>query len=477
MNFEPHYASLHPCPTSRQEVKEGAPMAGNRPHVLAVPLPAQGHVKPLMSLCRQIAKHGIKVTFVNAESIHHKILSASPQQDEDDSIVMETVPDGFTPEDDPNNPFTLLETLPKTMPQSLTDLIQRINSSNPNEKVTCLIADLSFYWIFDTADKMGVEPVGFSPPSVACLAFLLHAPKLLEQGNLNINGSLHNGDAISLSNDIPSWRKDDLPWSFSGDPKTEKVFFEIVKGYKEASKAKWWLCNSCHELEPAATELLPNVLTIGPLNLLDNNVKSTNFFSEDLSSLCWLNAQADGSVVYVSFGSLAVFSQQQLDELALGLELSGRAFLWVVRPDLANGSRVVYPPGFGIGLGKIVEWAPQNRVLSHPSIGCFVSHCGWNSTIEGVSNGVPFICWSYFADQLHNERYICEKWGIGLKIDFDEKGIRSRYEIKNKIDMLFSDKKFKENALKLKELCSKSVADGGTSCNNLKKFIDHLHRK
>ncbi|KAL1532753.1 UDP-glycosyltransferase 83A1-like [Salvia divinorum] len=454
--------------------------SGNRPHVLAVPLPAQGHVKPLMSLCRQIAKRGIKVTFVNAHSIHHKLLSASPQQqdDSDHNIVMETVPDGLTPEDDPNSPFTLLVTLTKTMPQTLTDLIQRINTSNPNEKVTCLIADLSFSWIFDIADKMGAEPVGFAPHSVACLALLLHTPKLLEQGNLNINGSLQNGDVISLSKDIPSWRKDELPWCFSGDPKMEKVLFEAVKGYKEASKAKWWLCNTCHELEPAATELLPNVLPIGPLNLLDsNNVNSTNFFSEDSSCLRWLDSKPDGSVVYVSFGSLAVFSQQQLDELALGLELSGRAFLWVVRPDLANGSQVVYPPGFGTGLGEIVEWAPQNRVLSHPSIGCFVSHCGWISTMEGVSNGLRFQCWPYFADQLHNVRYICDKWGIGLKIDFDEVGIRSRYEIKNKIDMLFSDNKFKENALKMKEMCAKSVADGGKSCNNLKKLIYHIDRR
>ncbi|XP_047968799.1 UDP-glycosyltransferase 83A1-like isoform X2 [Salvia hispanica] len=418
-------------------------MAGKRPHVLAVPFPAQGHVKPLMSLCRLIAKHGIKVTFVNAESIHHKIISASQkqqQQDEDDSghnIVMETVPDGLTPED---LPFTLVETLPKTMPQTLTDLIQRINTSNPNEKVTCLITDITLSWIFEIAAKMGAEHVVFSTFSVASLAFMLHIPKLIEQGNLNINGSLENGVVVSLSNDIPSWRKDELPWSFSSNPKIEKVFFETTKnGLKEAGKAKWWLCNSSHELEPAAYELLPNALPFGPLNLLDsNNVGSTNFFSEDSSCLCWLDTQPYRSVVYVSFGSSGVFSQQQLDELALGLELSGRAFLWVVRPDLADGSSVVYPPGFGTGLGKIVEWAPQNRVLSHQSIGCFVSHCGWNSTTEGVTNGVPFLCWPYFADQFHNER---------------------------------------ENALKLKEMCGKSVDDGGTSCKNLKKFIDHLYRR
>ncbi|KAG6389247.1 hypothetical protein SASPL_150712 [Salvia splendens] len=434
-----------------------------------------------MSLCRQIAKHGIKVTFVNAESVHHKIISASPQQqDEDDSIVMETVPDGFTPEDDPNNNlFTLLKSLRRTMPQTLTDLIQRINTSNPNEKVTCLIADIACSWIFEIAEKMGAEPVAISTPSIASLAFMLHTPKLLQQGILNTNESLQNGVVVSLSNDIPSWRNDEFLWSFSKDPEIQKLIFEFTtKGFEETSKAKWWLCNSCHELEPAATQLLPNVLPVGPLNLLDsNNVKSANFFSEDSSCLSWLDIQPDGSVVYVSFGSSGVFSQQQLDELALGLELSGRAFLCVIRPGLVNGSPVVYPPGFRTGLGKIVEWAPQNRVLPHPSIGCFVSHCGWNSTTEGVTNGVPFLCWPHFGDQFHNERYICEKWGIGLKIDFNEDGIiRSRYEIKNKIDMIFSDNKFKENALKLKEMCGESVGDGGTSCINLKKFIDHLYR-
>ena len=104
---------------------------------------------------------------------------------------METVPDGLTPEDDPNSPFTLLETLPKTLPQNLTELIQRINTSNPNEKVTCLIADISFPWIFDFAGKMGAEPVCFSPPSFACLAFMLHISKLLEQGILNIDGNIY----------------------------------------------------------------------------------------------------------------------------------------------------------------------------------------------------------------------------------------------------------------------------------------------
>ncbi|KAH6783356.1 hypothetical protein C2S52_008315 [Perilla frutescens var. hirtella] len=456
-----------------------AGVTGNKPHVLAVPLPAQGHVKPLMNLCRQIAKHGIKVTLVNAESIHNKIAAAA-EEEEDDNIVFATVPDGLTADDDPNNPFTLMGSLPNTMPQSLTDLIHRINSSNPYQKISCVIADLTLSWIFDIAEKMGAQLVGFSSPSAACMAMIIHTLNLLEEeGNLDTKGSLTNGDVITLSDDIPAWRREELPWSISVDTETERVIFEMAKQYREANKVKWNLTNTCYELEPAAAEFLPNVLPVGPLHLLDSNAAASpgNFYREDASCLSWLDNKPDGSVIYVSFGSLAVFSQQQLGELALGLELSGRAFLWVTRPDLGNGSQVVYPDGFleRVGeLGKIVEWAPQDKVLSHTSIYCFVSHCGWNSTIEGLSLGVPFLCWSHFFDQLYNERYICEKWEIGLKISVDEEGIRSRHEIKKKIDMLFFDNKYKKNALKLKEVCAKSVSDGGSSYRNLEKFINHL---
>ncbi|XP_057802729.1 UDP-glycosyltransferase 83A1-like [Salvia miltiorrhiza] len=467
-----------------------ATVSDNKPHVLAVPLPAQGHVKPLMSLCRQIAKHGIKVTFVNAQSIHHKILSESAAEEEDDdsdaNIVMTTVPDGLTPTDDPNSPFTLFQTLPKTMPQTLPELIERINGENPNQKISCVIADLSFGWISEIAEKKGAEFVGFSPPSFASLAVLLQIPNLIQQGYLDTNGSLEKIDLVSLSDDIPSWRKDEFPWSISSDLKIQKIIFDTVQSYKAADKAKWLLSNTCYELEPAACDLYPGFLPIGPLHLVEeaktmekSRYDFGNFYSEDATCLIWLDTKPPGSVVYVSFGSLSFYSQQQLHELALGLELSRRDFLWVVRRDLANGLQAILPDGFlerVVGFGKIVEWAPQDEVLSHPAIACFVSHCGWNSTLEGVSKGVPYLCWPYFADQFHNESYICDKWEIGLRIDCDENRIRSRYEIMKKIDMLLCESRFKENALKLKETCAKSIGERRSSYINLMTFIDHLRK-
>lgn len=167
-----------------------------KPHVLAVPFPAQGHVKPLMKLSRQIAKRGIKVTFVNIECVHQQIVASAAKKsnkedEEEDNIVLTSIPDGRSSEDDPNDLFKLLETLRATMPGFLTDLIQSINSSNPDEKISCVIADMTIGWISETAEKMGAKPVAFSPASAAAVALLLYTPKLLEQGNLDTNGKFN----------------------------------------------------------------------------------------------------------------------------------------------------------------------------------------------------------------------------------------------------------------------------------------------
>ncbi|KAJ0100334.1 hypothetical protein Patl1_21709 [Pistacia atlantica] len=107
---------------------------------------------------------------------------------------------------------------------------------------------------------------------------------------------------------------------------------------------------------------------------------------------------------------ITIFDKTQFQELAMGLQLSNRPFLWVVRPDITDKINDAYPEVFTnrvVSRGHIVSWAPQHKVLAHPSIACFISHCGWNSTIEAISNGVLFLCWPYFTDQMHNENYIC----------------------------------------------------------------------
>ncbi|KAJ4830708.1 hypothetical protein Tsubulata_044390, partial [Turnera subulata] len=165
----------------------------------------------------------------------------------------------------------------------------------------------------------------------------------------------------------------------------------------------------------------------------------------------------------------------QFQELALGLELTTRPFILVVRPETSSWSPddaffKEFQDRVG-SRGKIVSWSPQQKVLVHPSIACFVTHCGWNSTVEGVGNGIPFLCWPCFGDQFFNQSYVCDAWKTGLRFNKDENGMITRWEIKDKVELLLSNGEFKSRAGDLQGRVMDCVKEGGSSHQNLmKKF-------
>lgn len=245
------------------------------------------------------------------------------------------------------------------------------------------------------------------------------------------------------------------------------------------------LTNAFYDLDSSSCILIPKMLPIGPLitKSISSNSKNTiisqeNDSSSSSSCLEWLDKKPNKSVVYVAFGGTGgAMSQCQFNELALGLELSGQPYLWVIRPNNTGKktSFVEYPKGY-LKNGRILEWAPQEKVLDHPAIACFLTHCGWNSILEGISFGVPFLCWPNFGEQFFHQDYVFEILKVGLKLDVDlENGVRSRMEIRNKIQMLLSNSSIKENALKLKVLSEESIGKEGPSNQNLQRFINELN--
>ena len=284
---------------------------------------------------------------------------------------------------------------------------------------------------------------------------------------------------IWLSKEIPAWASTKLPWNCPGDSKRQEFLFgHLFKMNHFVKQCNWLLCNSFYELDSLALNLIPKIMPIGPL-LLANQSSSHigSFWLEDSTCLSWLDKQPMNSVIYASFGSTSKFSQRQLEELALGLELIGQPFLWVVRSDIINEALSEFLDGFRTRIadrGRIVNWAPQEQVLAHPSTACFLSHCGWNSTMEGISMGVPFLCLPYFTDQFQNKSYICDVWKVGLGLNPNENGIITRHEINTKIKTLLFDDGIKTNALKLKEMAKKSVTEGGSSFKNFESFIEQI---
>jgi hypothetical protein len=238
----------------------------------------------------------------------------------------------------------------------------------------------------------------------------------------------------------------EISWNRAGDPAGQPFIFRLILRNNAATHlAETILCNTLRELEAGAFAVFPGVVPVGPLSSGDNPAGS--FWPQDASCAAWLDAQPARSVVYVAFGSIASFDAAQLVELAEGLALTARPFLWVVRPGSA-GQHQLLGRLAAASRGRVVSWCPQQRVLAHPSVACFVTHCGWNSTIAAVANGVPMLCWPYFTDQFLNQSYVCDVWRTGLGVAGSGTGRVER----DKVEELLGDAELKARALALRDL-------------------------
>ncbi|KAL4184302.1 hypothetical protein AMTRI_Chr10g224900 [Amborella trichopoda] len=453
-----------------------------KPHALVISYPAQGHIIPMMEFSRRMVEHGFAVTFVNTDYFHKRILEAANGHPQDQPgngtgpIRLVSIPDGLEPGADRNQLIQLWESMLSSMPHALEKLIDDITNVQGLE-LHCVVADVNMGWALDVAKRLGIARTAFWAAAAGCLTVQLKLPELVRNGVLDENGLLHNRSMIQLTPNTPLIDPSHFPWLCVGDTMVQKFIYRYIRQFmKNLEGVEWVLCNSFYELEAATFDSFPNLLPIGPLLQSNHHGQPTSLWTEDETCLEWLNKQPECSVIYVSFGSLTLFDKRQLHELALALENLGRPFLWVARPDLIDKAGVAYLEGFLDRMevhGKVVGWCPQREVLTHPSIACFVTHCGWNSTIEGVSNGVPLICWPKFVDQFLNKSYIVDIWKVGLELEGNKDGFFSKEEIRGKVEELLGDQAIRERALKLKEQAIYSVTEG-TSRKNLTSFIEAM---
>ncbi|CAN6292580.1 unnamed protein product [Urochloa humidicola] len=453
-------------------------MAAAPPHprVLMLPFPAQGHVTPLMELSHRLAGHGIEVYFVNTEFNHARIIKAMEGGDQTGAIPagihMISFPDGMGTDGDRANIGKLAEGLPAVMLGRLEELIR-------SKEIRWMVIDVPMVWALELAAKVAVRVALFLPFSAAAFALRLHAPKMIEDGIVDEDGNVKRNETIQLSPKMPAVDASELPWSSVGkSPETRRLIFQnVIKTRTAIALADSIICNTFEEIESDALALIPKTaLAVGPLEAPEATPSAGHFWPDDPACLAWLDEQAPGSVVYVAFGSLAVLDATRLEELADGLALTGRPFLWVVRPNLAGAGdgwldELRRRAG---GAGLVVGWAPQQRVLAHPSVACFVTHCGWNSVMEGARHGARFLCWPHFGDQFCNRSYVCDVWRTGVGVCGDERGVVTKEEVRDKLERLLGDEGIVERATLLKKAARASVADGGSSHRNLLRFVDLL---
>ncbi|AQK58687.1 UDP-glycosyltransferase 83A1 [Zea mays] len=305
-------------------------------HALFIPYPAQGHVLPLLELAYRFADHGFAVTFVNTDHIHGQLVAASPDlvagqggaQPEPGQVHFVSVSDGFPADGDRNDLGTLTSALMCSLPAAVERMVE-------NGQFCCVVVDYGLTWVLGIAKKAGMRTATHWPSCAAVMAAGLDLPVLIADGMLDKDG-LPTGKQIPPVGDLPM-NLAPLAWNAAGTEEAQKQIFRCLNNILKAlgqDIVDVLLCNTVKELEEGILSQHPSIVPIGPLPTgLREGKPIGNFWPDDDSCLSWLDAQPDRSVVYVAFGSIAVLNQEQFHELARGLELSRRPFLWV---DLLN---------------------------------------------------------------------------------------------------------------------------------------------
>ncbi|XP_076927959.1 7-deoxyloganetin glucosyltransferase-like [Bidens hawaiensis] len=468
----------------------------NKPHALCIPIPVQGHIKPMLQLAKLLHSKGFLITFVNTEFNHQRLVRSQGSEAVGGlpTFRFETIPDGLPPPhnlDATQDVPSLARAIEENFLGPFKTLIAKVNATY--SPVTCIVADVLMGFTHAAASEFGVPEFCLWTSGAGSFLCFDQYPNLVEKGLMPLKDPsyLVNGYLDTVLDSIPAMQgirlRDIPPWIryiYPGDEYMVQFFNSQIAKAKLASGIFF---NTFDELDGDILDAISSKYApcygIGPLHLLENNIveKSVGSFKsslwkEDSECVKWLDSKEPNSIVYVNFGSIVVLTSQQLVEFGWGLAKSTCSFLWIIRPDLVIDESAVLPPDLLAEVGDrglLAAWCPQEKVLNHPSIGGFLTHSGWNSTIESISSGVPMICWPYFGDQQPNCWLGCNKWGICMEID---NNVKSDEVQKLVIELMKGDKgnlmrkKVIELKNKAKEACDIPF---GSSMANLGKVV-HL---
>ncbi|KAF6173003.1 hypothetical protein GIB67_006379 [Kingdonia uniflora] len=456
-------------------------------HIIILPSPGMGHLIPLTEFAKRLVHHhNFSVTFTipgvgPPSKAQQLVVNSLPN-----TITSILLPPVNLDDLDPNAKIEPRISL--TVSRSLPYLRNVFADIMAEKRVVALVVDLFGTDAFDIANEFGVPPYIFYPTTAMCLSLFLYLPKLDAMYDCEYRDL---PEPIRLNGCAPVHGRDLLDPAQDRNNDAYKVLLHQTKRYKLAEGI---LVNSFIDLEPGALKGLneegsdgPPVYPVGPL------VRSSGDDDKDGSRcLEWLDQQPGGSVLFVSFGSGGTLSSEQLNELASGLEMSQQRFLWVVRSPSDKIANATYfsaqsidnpfdflPKGFldrtkGVGL-VVPSWAPQIPVLNHDSTGGFLTHCGWNSTLESIVHGVPLIAWPLFAEQNMNAVMLTDGLNIALRPKANENGVVGREEIARVVKGLMEGEEGKGIRNKMRDLkgaAARVLSEEGSSSKSISDVVN-----
>ncbi|CAN6183408.1 unnamed protein product [Urochloa humidicola] len=472
-------------------------------HVLVFPFPIQGHINCMLHFATALVGAGVRVTFLHTEHNLRRLGGRASTAAGSPFLRFLSVPDGL-PDDHPRSASDsdLLE-LYKSLAGGATGTYRALLATppplargNPSSRtadagadgfppVTCLVADGLIPWATDIAEELGVPAIAFRTASACSFLAYLSVPELLKLGELPLPaGGVGLDEPVRGVPGMEGFlRRRDLPVQCrrrgDTDDDVDPMLRALVELTAHSRKARALVLNTTASLERSAlAHIAPHMrdlFAVGPLHAMHPTLAaaSSSLLREDDECMAWLDSQADRSVVYASLGSLATISHEQFTEFFSGLVATGYPFLWVLRPDMVEASRAdalqetAAAAGGDDGKARVVAWAPQRDVLRHRAVGCFLTHAGWNSTLEAVVEGVPTVCWPFSADQQINSRFVGAVWRNGL----DMKDVCERAVVERTVREVMESDEIRRSARALVQQVKRDVAAGGSSAMEFERLV------
>lgn len=452
-------------------------------HILLVTFPAQGHINPSLQFAKRLTKHGLKVTILTAAFATSRMPKTLPSP----LIDVVSFPTAFdNAVYSPDKATELMEALAASGSAAVESaIVSKRASGNPYSRV---VFNLLVPWAGQAARRLGVPFTLLWIQPAALFAIYFH------YYNKNFDVS---DEAIELPG-LPRLRRGDLPSFFhESNPSfydfAIPMFMADFEMLDEEEHIPAVLLNTFADLESEGLGFLKKyrLMPIGPLipsAFLDGRDPSDTAFGGDLIQnsdkddyLKYLDSAGAESVIYIAFGSYSELPPRQMAAIAAALIKTGRPFLWVIRGSEEKGKldEIFTCTEELERRGKIVAWCAQVEVLSHSSVGCFVTHCGWNSTLESLAAGVPVVALPQWSDQGTNAKLVEELWRSGVRAE--KKGdaeVVAAEEIERCLERVMDggeeSREMRTAAKKWRDLARAATAEDGTSTVNLKIFVDEI---
>ncbi|XP_038889319.1 flavonoid 3-O-glucosyltransferase-like [Benincasa hispida] len=439
-----------------------------RHQVLVLAFPFGSHPSSLLGIIRQLADDApdVKFSFFNTATSNAAIFNDGRQND---NVFPYSIGDGMPKgyvrrQGVPEEPAELF------MKAAAGNFRAAIEVETAAVKVGGVVSDAFLWFAGEIAAEMDVAWIPVWIPGLRSLVVHLHTD-LFRQ---NLADSEDDEEkAINFLPGFSKIRNIDLPHEGIYEDVESPIATMLHKMELHLPKASAVVVNSFKEAEPEMFNILKpklrELLTIAPINL----TPPTSIINDEHGCLKWLDNENPKSVAYICFGTFIALPPHELAALAEALNESGVRFLWSFRGNPEESFCKDFLQRIDVQ-GKLVPWAPQTRVLAHPSVGVYIGHCGWNSVLEAIMEGVPMICRPFVGDNGLNVRTVECEWKVGLGLP---NGIFTKDGVMKAMESILDPHKgvqIRSNLKALKDLALKASGPEGSSTRNFNSLKELL---